>query len=320
MKRLNIILAFVFGCLAAAIIGKVAVRVGAQADGEGGIVHVCVAQDGVLKIAAPTAVCPNGQRSLLLKRADSDVDLDKPKDKETPPVDKAKLDDLDQRLKKLEGTDCAALGKSRVVAPFEVVDRTGKRIFYVNDGIAELYNGSGKSVAWIAASNGGGNFVAKSAAADLLTTFGASGQSTGMIITENGVQRVDLGRDPKQGTFRLRFFSSGGKDTAGIGQSSAGPGLAFVADIAGNLKARMGISGGKNGIFWVANGSGQSVAELTEGESQGGRLSLFSSRGENMVVAGVAAGGFGVVRAGPEGFKPGGLLLGLPGSYIAGKP
>lgn len=64
----------------------------------------------------------------------------------------------------------------------------------------------------------------------------------------------------------------------------------------------------------------QSIAELTEGETQGGRLALFNSKGENMVVAGVVAGGFGVVRAGPEGFKSGGLLLGLPGSYIAGRP
>ena len=82
---------------------------------------------------------------------------------------------------------------------------------------------------------------------------------------------------------------------------------------------RVGGEGFKNGLFAITNGSGQSIAELTEGESKGGRLALFSSSGENMVVAGVDAGGFGVVRAGPESFKPGYGLLGLPGSYIAGK-
>jgi hypothetical protein len=39
-----------------------------------------------------------------------------------------------------------------------------------------------------------------------------------------------------------------------------------------------------------------------------------------MVDAGVEPGGFGVVRAGPAAFKSGFGLLGLPGSYIAGKP
>ncbi len=38
-----------------------------------------------------------------------------------------------------------------------------------------------------------------------------------------------------------------------------------------------------------------------------------------MVEAGVVPQGFGVVRAGPDGFSPGVGLLGLPGSYIAGK-
>jgi hypothetical protein len=39
-----------------------------------------------------------------------------------------------------------------------------------------------------------------------------------------------------------------------------------------------------------------------------------------MVAAGVQPGGFGVVQAGPGSFSPGYGLLGLPGSYIAGKP
>jgi hypothetical protein len=72
-------------------------------------------------------------------------------------------------------------------------------------------------------------------------------------------------------------------------------------------------------VFTIFNNNQQSVAELTEGESKGGRLAIFNSSGENMVVAGVAEEGFGVVRAGPEAFKPGVGILGLPGSFIMGK-
>jgi hypothetical protein len=39
-----------------------------------------------------------------------------------------------------------------------------------------------------------------------------------------------------------------------------------------------------------------------------------------MVEAGSTADGIGVVRAGPDGFKPGLGVLGLPSSYISGKP
>jgi hypothetical protein len=38
-----------------------------------------------------------------------------------------------------------------------------------------------------------------------------------------------------------------------------------------------------------------------------------------LVEAGVDEKGIGVVRAGPEGFKPGMGVLGLPSSYISGK-
>jgi hypothetical protein len=38
-----------------------------------------------------------------------------------------------------------------------------------------------------------------------------------------------------------------------------------------------------------------------------------------MVEAGSTAEGIGVVRTGPEGFKPGMGVLGLPSSYISGK-
>src|SRR6266571_7646914 len=119
MKHSKIFLAFTLGCLITLIIGRIAVRVRAQ--DEGGPVSVCVAQDGVLRVAPYEAGCPAGQRRLLLKKADSIVDLGKKekRDEDTSSIDKTILEDLNRRLIKLEGMDCAALGKSRVVAPFE---------------------------------------------------------------------------------------------------------------------------------------------------------------------------------------------------------
>jgi hypothetical protein len=322
MKHFKVYLSFVVGCLVATLIGQIVVHVKAQAAGEGGNIHVCAAPDGTLRLTAPIAACPNGQRSLILKKADSAVDEDKSKEDPTHPRgDKAKLDDLDQRLKKLESADCSSLGKSKVVAPFEVVDRAGKRIFYVDNGVADLFNSAGKDVAWMSASNTGGNFVAKSATADLTTTFGSSGESNGLTVTENGNKRIDLGRRPDRGTYRVIFSSKTGSAVAGIGQSQEITGLVFVADAAGVIRARMTISNDDKGRITVTrSSSGESIAELTEGAHGGGKLFICSPAGCDppMVEAG-DAGGYGIVRAGPMGFNPGVGLLGLPGSFIMGK-
>jgi hypothetical protein len=324
MKHCKIFLAFGLGCLFASVVGRLAVHVRAQ--DEGGPVHVCVAQDGVLRVVPYAAGCPQGQRSLLLKKADSTVDLGKPKEKkkdeDTSSLDKTILEDLNRRLIKLEGMDCAALGKSRVVAPFEVVDRAGKRIFSVENRLVAIYNPSGKKVAAIDALEQGGNIYVYSAATNLKAALGAGARSVGLSVYEGDKMRVDLGNDPTRGNYRLKFFANDGKAMAGIGQTEGGPGLAFVADTGGNIRAKMRMGGEQassvKGLFEINNGN-TSVAELTEGESRGGRLAIFNTGGENMVVAGVAEGGFGVVRAGPESFKPGYGTLGLPGSFIMGK-
>ena len=48
-------------------------------------------------------------------------------------------------------------------------------------------------------------------------------------------------------------------------------------------------------------------------------MELFNNAGLVMVQAGVNEYNVGVVRAGPAGFHPGVGILGLPGSFIAGK-
>jgi hypothetical protein len=316
MKRWKLFLAFTLGCLVASLIGQVTVDVKAQDDD--GPFHVCVAQDGVMRVVPYTDGCPTGQRSVMLKEADAKIGFDKPKEKtdqDTSSLDKTILEDLNRRLINLESLDCAALGKSKVVAPFEVVDRAGKRIFVVDRNAAGLYNSSGDLAAKIIADTGTGGFFTASGSNNT-AVFGFTDQVKGFGVREGDQLRIDLGKDLKNGNYRLRFASGDGQGVALIGQAADGRGVAFVGD--GKTRAGMTFINNK-GVFTIFNNSQQSVAELTEGESKGGRLAIFSSSGENMVVAGAAAEGFGVVRAGPEAFKPGVGILGLPGSFIVGK-
>ena len=152
--------------------------------------------------------------------------------------------------------------------------------------------------------------------------IGASAEDAGLSVIENGIGRIDLGRDDQHGNYRLKFLSPSAGFVAGIGESADGSAVASVAGLDGTVKAQMAalVNHDGKGSFVVGNGLGKpEVAVLTEGANQEGLLQLFSGAGEKMVEAGGTAEGIGVVRAGPEAFKPGYGLLGLPGSYLAGK-
>lgn len=286
-------------------------------------IHVCVAPDGVLRAVAMSATCSAEQRSLYLKKAVPEPGVADPKtgSGDAQAVDKRRIAELEARVKNLE--DAANRGElgNRVTAPFDVVDRAGKRIFHVEEGFVAIYNSAGKLAARISANDSGGTFTGYSATVeDLATSVGAVGDQAGLRVVDAAGIRIDLGRKPDDGHYVLKFFGSGGKVLAGIGQSNGGPGLAFVADATGKVKGRMYVTGQNKGKFSVSNDAETEVGMLVEGAYKGGLLRLSSSGGVPMVEAGVTAEGFGVVRAGPESFKPGYGVLGLPGSYISGKP
>src|ERR1035437_4016711 len=313
MKNSKIILAFALGCLVTLAIGRLVVHVRAQGDDQGGNIHLCADKDGVMRLTAPTATCPNGQRSLVLKKASSDAQVDEPK--ENP--DEKKLEDINRRLQKLENMGCAGLAK-RITAPFEVVDREGKRVFYVDKNAAGVFNSTGKLSTWMVANPEGGLFVAQSEKSTVY--FGINeAVTTGFGIKENGQLRVALGRNPDAGTYSLRFVNASGQSIAGIGESfDTKAGLALIYDQSGNRKASIGVTPDGKGSVEVFGGNKKAISQLTEGSHNGGRLLVYSSDGTVMVEGG-DAGGYGIVRAGPMGFNPGVGLLGLPGSFIMGK-
>ncbi len=317
----GVVLAAAAGYAAAVLFGGTTSRV--QAQGGAAAAHACLASDGTLRLSA-AASCPDGQRSLYLAESAAaeppPPSNDAATDTGASDASSRDLADLAARLDRLERAAGTGELAAKVVAPFEVVDRGGQVIFAVREDSVAVFNGGGKKVAAILPTDVGATIAVYSATTDLQAVMGVGAKSVGVSIIQGPQRRIDLGRDPEQGNYRLRFFSQNGKDVAGIGEGSGGgAGVAAIADRDGNLRARMYVSTADLPLFRIDN-TDMPIAVLTEGANREGLLQLFNSAGARMVEAGGTAEGVGVVRAGPESFKPGYGLLGLPGSYLSGKP
>jgi len=276
------------------------------------LVDVCADAGGTLRLAEPDITCRAGERRLRLRQPR--IEDDKKQDSSA----NDRVSSLERRLKELENrrSDGQLLG-SKAVAPFEVVDKAGQRVFFVEGGRAVLYSG-GTVVARLVANEHGGYLETRSATASLAATIGVSGERASVLIAENGRDRVDLGRN-NNGSYGLRVYEPGGHLIAGIGQATAGSGVAMVADTSGKQRAAMYVQANGGGIVEILNRQDTGVATLSAGALGSGLLQLSNRSGKVMVEAGVTEDGVGLVRAGPSGFPPGVGLLGLPGSFIIGK-
>jgi hypothetical protein len=212
------------------------------------------------------------------------------------------------------------------VAPFQVVDRSGELIFDVakESSVAQvrLYD-SGQPVVVMSATPNGGQ-VSAGKPSTQAAYLGIFGDGAGLrVLDASGGQsrpRIDLGNQ-NGGPYHLKVFGAGANSVAGIGENKLGTGTVQVADGGGDVKAVVGVSKEGQGGFQVYNG-GKMIANLTQGDSGGGLLVLWNSDGapgQPMVAAGTTEKGIGLVQVGPNGFKAGLGLLGLPGSFIAGK-
>ena len=234
-------------------------------------------------------------------------------------ADPRKLLQLEQRVKELEQrADNGSLLKSRVYAPFEVINEAGYQVFVVEDGQVKFFNATGTRVARVYMYEEGGFFEAFSTRAPLQALIGASGKYANVFVRDKDRNRVNLGLNDK-GQHGLRVYEPGGKLVAGIGQGTAGDGVATVSDSQGNQRAAMFVHPDGGGAIQVMNASGLGVATLFATKAGNGQLQLTNNAGVTMVEAGVNEYNIGSVRAGPAGFHPGVGILGLPGSYIAGK-
>jgi hypothetical protein len=234
-----------------------------------------------------------------------------------------RLDALEERAANLEEAATGGQISGKVVAPFEVVDGKGGKIFSVSpDGNVTLFfkNKREASMRWDAE---GGSLTASSPSGDHEAKLGpqSRGDTWGVSVSDNYKDRIELGKHSKAGTNHLTFFSPAGLEIAGIGEGTdTRQAVALIFDQTGNLRARMGISGDGKGLVEVLGADKIPIAQLTESESGGGRLLICAAGGAGMVVAG-DAGGYGIVRVGPKAFKfiptPG---FSLPGTAITGKP
>src|SRR6266516_1326994 len=204
----------------------------------------------------------------------------------------------------------------KVVAPFEVVNRAGQRIFYVSpDRDVELWSGGSKRSVMSAGSGGVGALFSYSADPQSW----ASLSPRGLFVNENGKYRVDLGKDLQKKNYRLVFYK-GDKVIAAIGQSSvSGAGIALVSDGSGSQKADMTATINGTGVVELLRGYGFPIVRVTEGDQKEGLLLICGVNGCNpaMVSAGTNESGVGVVATGPQFFIQG--PTGASGSFLIGK-
>lgn len=321
MNRLTIFLAFALGFFLGSPMGSMTVPARAQGNSQSDV-HACVDKNGVLGMVDLSAACPSGQQSLMIKNATPDLNLDKPEDKspDDTTLDKATLEDVNRRLAKLEEEGCAALGRRKAVAPFDVVDRSGKLIFEVIENAAGVFNGGSTPAAAIVADQSGGLFSAKNG--DLRVSFGViAPRLAGLSVSEHGIPRIEIGRNLSKSTYSLRFLSGSHQLIAGIGEGNDGRGgLVLINDGQGNQKVVMEVTEKGVGRIGVMSGSGRPIAALTEGDHATGAFYACAAGGNCspvMVGAGTNDSGVGVVATGPGFYATG--PTGAPGSFLVGK-
>jgi hypothetical protein len=329
VRRFTSIAAFLSGFAMVVVLSWLAADTHAQGTGA---IDACVAQDGLLRLMQPRTNCPTGEKELrlLLNVKGQPQDSD-PTRRRLDPAEQSlrgKLADLIARVKGLEADALRGVLGNKVTAPFQVVTKAGRQIFSVTEspgdavrvGVNSPVDGKTKA-GIVAAATGGAWFFANSdrPTAGLQLRFGVQGKRhAGLVIDEKGVTRVDLAKFEESGNFGLKTYDAKRSVDAALGSTEQGSGVVLVA-YDNVVRARMFTPSGRRGTAEVLNLADQPIATLTEADSAGGLLRIYSAGGEPMVEAIAGAGGFGVVAAGPGAYKSGLGLIGLPGSYIAGK-
>jgi len=202
----------------------------------------------------------------------------------------------------------------RIVAPFTVVDKTGRELLSV-------------------VTNDAGNPSLRVG----LVTLGTGASGGGFVAVQRPNGNIALALGQRDGSFGLRVFDiTGDKELGRVSEAKAG-GAVFVAnnnagktrmlmsgtgelhavDASGTTRATMTA----DGAFSIRNKGGTTVAKLAESSGGAGQFQLANSGGDAVVEAGLLSTGAGVVRAYPLGLGgPAGNLVGVgtPGTFIMG--
>jgi len=200
----------------------------------------------------------------------------------------------------------------RIIAPFTVIDTTGRELFKV-DTVNDLPRIRVGRVA-----------------------MGTGVSGAGYIVVERSDGKNALTLGEIDGKFALRVMGTRNAEIASVGEAKVGGGVFVANDAAGKIRMLMSGTGelhavdpsGRtratmtaDGAFAIRNAAGTTVLRVGESPGGAGQFLLANGTGNAMVEAGVLATGAGVVRAYPLGLGgPAGNLLGLgvPGTFIVG--
>jgi hypothetical protein len=219
----------------------------AEKDG----VHVCIGADHVVR-HAPGAACRSGEASYLLAEEKGDIDApgqEKDADRELREL-KDKLNALSERVANVEraGHDSGKAATSRVMAPFEVLDPSGKAIFRVTANAADQERTDSAPIL-IARMPESGNYWLR-----MRSKSGAEAMDLGMTPVGQGYM---LAYDPTQGKARGLFgwrgvnvFDSGGIEAATLMTGSAGGGQMILSKD-NKLMVEAGSTGEGRGVVRV---------------------------------------------------------------------
>jgi hypothetical protein len=216
-------------------------------------VHICVAADGTMRIASGTT-CPGGQtgyRVLLAGSLGNPPGDDKGSAAQVTDLKKT-IDFLKDRVANLEH-EMAVVAQvkagGKVMAPFEVLDHSGRLIFRIRDDRHgfEMANPAGQIVLWASALDGGGVFKTHSAAGYPEAAMGSVGDLGGFVLRDgDNADRGSLTLSGGKTSLDLRNDSH--INIASLHQGSTGGGALQLGAASGESAVQAGVtSGGKCG-------------------------------------------------------------------------
>ena len=200
-----------------------------------------------------------------------------------------------------------AQAPGRVVAPFTVVDKTGRELFSVQDANGRPTVRAG------------------------LVAMGTGASGGGFVVVQRANNNDALALGQRDGSFALRVFDiTGNTELATVGEAKVGGGVLVANDAAGKTRMLMSGTGQlhavdpggvtratmtADGAFTIRNAAGTTVARLGQAQAGSGIFQLANSGGDAVVEAGLLQTGAGIVRTYPAGMVGG---IGVPGTFIMG--
>jgi len=222
--------------------------------GEKPSLHVCIGDDRVLRFQAE-GDCPSGTTGYELALEADELGL--------PPTEEGKvseqsvqelrtrLDMLSSKLtdvqKELAGAATVKAG-GKVMAPFEVVDQSGKTIFKVRDDPRgfEMTNAAGQAVAWGSALEPGGIFKTRSSATFPEVVMGSAGGLGGFAIRD-AEQRARASLTLSNTKPSLELSNDNHVGVVALTQGASGGGSLQLGNASGSAMVQAGITAGNCG-------------------------------------------------------------------------